>query len=42
MPYRCVEWGFLTEFQIRLFEGAYFLDKIWTKTAKKKRESDAL
>ena len=36
MPYRCVEWRFLTGFQIRLFESAYFLDKIWTKTAKKR------
>lgn len=37
MPYRCIEWGFWTGFQIRLFESAYFLDKIWTKTAKKER-----
>ena len=45
MPYRCVGWGFLTGFQIRLFESAYFLDKIWTKTAKKRENqmhSDSL
>jgi hypothetical protein len=35
MPYRCLERGFLTKFQISLFESAYFLDKIWTKIAKR-------
>ena len=41
MPYRYVEWGFWQVFQISTIESAYFLDNIWTTTAKK-RENQML